>query len=212
MANKFLPFIVENSTPISIFKTLMSRSKGMNNVTLASVFSLVLDKPIAELRHYVKELPDMALEKIYEALIEKYPSARIDAYQIKWFHSLMELVTGNYEEFFHEDLKQFPIKDLAIFIVGTVHCGRFNSEYSKIPFDGVIPYDEETKAVLNNLTQYVKLSDTGTPIFIYSRSNLNAFLIHKALIEPRLYPDKEEETYNLILGKDPKEDDDEESW
>jgi hypothetical protein len=175
---------------------------------------LVLDKPIAELRHYVKELPDMALEKIYEALIEKYPEARVNESQIKWFHSLMVWVTGSHEEFFHEDLKTFSITDLGIFIVGTVHCGRFGPEYSKVPFDKVLPFDGECKAVLDNLTQYLKLSDKGNCIYVYSRSNLNAFLIHKALIEPAIYPDREEETYNIILSKKPKTDktDEEDSW
>jgi hypothetical protein len=50
MSNKFLPFIVENSTPLHILKTLLSRSKGMNEVLVASILYLVLEEDIKKLR------------------------------------------------------------------------------------------------------------------------------------------------------------------
>jgi len=63
MANKFLPFIVETSSPVHILKTLLSRSKGMNNNLVASMLYLIFTTELSKLRDIVKELPDMPLEQ-----------------------------------------------------------------------------------------------------------------------------------------------------
>ncbi len=77
MATKFLPFIVENSTPLHIYQTILFRSKGMKMHTVLSVFNILLNTPIRTVRDFVKTLPDLPLERVYEQIIARYPDKKL---------------------------------------------------------------------------------------------------------------------------------------
>ena len=135
--NKFLPFIVDSSTPKHIYKTLLSRSKGMNNVLIASVFNLTLNVNIKSLRDHVKALPDMPLEGLYEELLQKYGQYRIDEECLAYFRNLAEYVTAGQVEPWTEELQEFTPKDaMAFFCVVSIKGDKENT-YSKFNFSGL---------------------------------------------------------------------------
>lgn len=58
VASKFLPFITDKATPLSIFKALVQRSKGLSNQELYILFSAILCIGINKIKEKVKTFPE----------------------------------------------------------------------------------------------------------------------------------------------------------
>lgn len=199
MANKFLPFIVETSTPLHIFKTMLSRSKGMNVVVLASVFNLVLTRDISALRDIVKDMPDMALEKLYEELLIKFPGARLDARQVDVFQGMVKWFPEG--DHWIDDLKQFEEKDVMLFFLAMCHASMDIEPFTNAPFASLVLTDpSETYAVLDNLPEYVKFSDDGDHEVLFKNSaELRTFILYEGLIKESMVPDAPARTYRAVF-------------
>jgi hypothetical protein len=205
MANKFLPFIVESSTPLNIFKTLVSRSKGMNQLTLAAIFRLILSKPIKELRATVKLFDEMPLEKIYDELLVKYDGYRIENNCVSLLNTMLHWFPANHTSW-SEDLNIYEKKDIVTFIVGMILAGRDISEYTNMPFDNLVLQvggrRERVQSILSNVDDYVHFSDTAlNSLFICKREDLVSFVLYKAMFEDDVdpYTSKQKELdYKLI--------------
>ena len=202
MANKFLPFVVESSTPSSIFKTLISRSKGMNQVVLASVFNLVLTKPIGDLREYVKTLPEASLEKIYEELLVKYPDFRIPDSDVNTFLSVLSWFpdTKDYE-YWSNELEQYEQKDIITFFLGMIHAGKDISGFTNIPFDKVLSSNSEfIDEALNNFKGLIRFDDSGEQIIVVgSRKDLVGFVLYKIFLEETVVPDRNPDLIHRLV-------------
>ena len=185
MANKFLPFIVESSTPKNIFKTLMSRSKGMNDVLIASVFNLTLSVDIKKLRKIVKELPEMQLENIYEELLQKFPQYRVDEEVLFYFHNVIRYYPPSTPKYAPE-LSEFKLKDQATFFC--VMSGIDDDEckkYTKINFGLIHNY----KTILENFKEHVKFSDEGQTFSFSGSEDLKVFIMYHAVLRSQLEPE-----------------------
>lgn len=182
MSNKFLPFIVDSSTPKNIFKTLMSRSKGMNSVLIASIFNLTLKIDIKKLRSTVKELPEMPLEKVYEELLQKFPQHRVDEEVLYYAHNVIKLFPpGDYAK----QLSEFSAKDKATFFCVISKSKYPFDEYSKTNFKKI----HDFKVILENFKEYVHFSDEGVVTKFSGLPHLKTFILYNAIFRPQFLPD-----------------------
>jgi len=185
MANKFLPFVVEKSTPIHIYATLLSRSKGMKFELIASVFNLVLKVGIGPIREYVKTLEDMSVEALYENLTVQFEDCRIEGEDLEFYLSFARYIEADRVNRTSEELYDLDSKDLLVFLL--VMRGHPDwATYTSYPF----PLLEETMdKILNNLPNYISFSDTGTPRTFYSYSDLRAFILHETVLSNEKHAD-----------------------
>lgn len=159
MANKFLPFVVESSTPHHIFKTLLSRSKGMNKMLIASIFNLTLNVDIKKLREVVKEYPDMQVDKLYEELMTKYPHYRVVEEELNDFIGLSKYLPkikdDDNDPWLSEDLQTYPVNDALMFISVVLRSNLELSEYTSLDFTSLL----DTRPVMEKIDNFIILAD-----------------------------------------------------
>lgn len=202
MANKFLPFIVESSTPLHIFKTLLTRSKGMNDVLVASTFRLVLSIDIKTLREQAKELPEMHLEKIYEELLIKHPQCRIEDTDIQRILNVFKWLPKKPDTYmWHLELDQFERKDIALFLCG-LHLSDYEGEtYTSMPFYNLFKSHVDFDDIYNSVQDYVKFSDTGEKVVFLDEADLKGFVLYHAFLREPIDPDGTTITYNARFAR-----------
>ena len=178
MANKFLPFIVEKSTPINIYQTLLSRSKGMNTLVVIAVFQLVLQKGIIELRNKVKALDEMPLEAMYEELLNMYPESRIKDKELQLFLAFGNHLPDEASKYWAEELNEFSRNDILAFFLVLAKTGKL-ADTTDIAFDDILNQEE---VIMGNIQNYVKFSDTGVLKQFENEIDLKAYILYRALI------------------------------
>ena len=176
MANKFLPFIVEKSTPINIYQTLLSRSKGMNVLLVTSIFYLVVSKGILEVRKFVKTLPELQLEELYTAIMEGFPNFRIQDDEFKLYTSFARHTDKNRN--WSRELGEFTIFDTFAFFLVMSKVDRLH-EVTDMPFDKVVA---DKEGILNNIQKYVLFSDSAEVKEFYNSIDLQAYILYQALL------------------------------
>ena len=182
MANKFLPFIVEKSTPLHIYHTLLARSKGMNNALIATVLHVVLVVGITKVRTYVKTLPDLPLEKLYEEIADHYSPQRVSDYSLQLFLEVSSHIPRELIEdcFTPPELLELEIKDLIIFCLVLVLVERL-TEHTTLKFDELF---HNSLDVLDNIPQYLNFSDSGIPRQFKNAKDFRGFILYEVLINP----------------------------
>lgn len=178
MANKFLPFIVEKSTPINIYQTLLSRSKGMNTTLIASVLYLVLKNGITDVRAYVKTLEEMSLEALYNELVNHYPNSRIPDGELREFEAISQYLTDADKKQWATELNEFELKDILNFFFVVAKIGSLK-EVTELPFDQIF---ERADIVLENLSNYIKFSDSGTRTEFKTKLDLKAYIFYRVIL------------------------------
>lgn len=196
MSNKFLPFVVESSTPLHIFKTLLSRSKGMNKVLIASVFNLTLQVDIKKLREFVKALPEMPLEKTYEELLVKYAQYRVPEDNLRLFTDVSLFLPGDIK-LWDAKLDEFEIKDVMLFLCVLCHWNGSMEEYTEVSFDKLLDRSE----VFNDLSKWIVLSDSGKKIHVRNDRELEAFIMYTAKLLPEIPGSEPPPTYSISMGQ-----------
>lgn len=134
---KFFPFIVEKSTPTYIYQAILSRSKGINNVLITSVFWLILAKGITSVRDHAKTLPDtMSMSEIYEELLNAFPNYRVSTDSFRIFQEIGPYlkVLNKDNEFVFEELNVYEIEDIMCFLM-VVSLSGVASKYTNLPFE-----------------------------------------------------------------------------
>lgn len=186
MANKFLPFIVEKSTPIHIYQTLLSRSKGMNMNTVMSVLYTVLEVGITDLRKFIKTLPDLPLQQLYEEIIGKYSQYRLEDSELKVFTSLKNYIQENDKKEWSEELSDLELSDILMFFLVMVKANRLD-QVCNLPFDKLY---HDGQDVLNNLPNAIAFSDGGERMEFKNAKDLKAFILYNVFIaeEPPTKP------------------------
>jgi len=171
---KFLPFIVEKSTPIYIYQTLISRSKGLNNLLVTSIFFLVLSKGITAVRKTAEELPDQPTDKLYENLIAKYEDCRVSNKFYQRIQSIRHLFKKHAYESLSEELKDFEIADIMSFLlVICLHVGNAK-EFTLLTVEDL--FKDKTKEIENNIKKYKLFSNTGSVKNFTSKNDLAAYV------------------------------------
>lgn len=193
-SNKFLPFIVEKSTPINIYQTLLSRSKGMNTALVSSVFQLVLQEGILKLRETVKQMADLSLSSIYEELINTYPDCKIDDGELSLFLNFETFFLPTDNQSWVDELSDFSLADILVFFLVMAKVDKLE-ELTDIPFDKVLRHKDR---VLADIHQYVKFSDNGEPRYFVDIAELKAFILYTALLSSN--SDKDLVTFAIFNG------------
>lgn len=199
VANKFLPFIVESSTPLNIFKTLLSRSKGMNRVLVASIFNLTLSIEIKKLRETVKNLPELPLEKLYEELMIKYEQYRVPEHTLQLFENLPNFIPAQEDGvIWSEELDQFESKDIMMFFCVMSTSNSMN-DYSNLPWDQVADASVRSD-VFTKLQDFIVLADSGNKVYVKDETDLAAFVMAQVKLLPHLPGYNPPETFCIEMG------------
>lgn len=178
---KFLPFVVEKSTPIHIFQTLITRSKGMNEVLVASMLYLVVEKGIKQVRETASKIPDMDLDNLYETLLTQYPHYRITNEQFSKIQSVAEHFHMWYPGKISAELTEYNLSDRMSFLLVMSLTGKLK-EYTSLRFD--LLYTDAADEILNNLIDLDLFSSDGHDYFFKSKEDLKAFIwCHELLVE-----------------------------
>jgi hypothetical protein len=116
---KFFPFIVEKSSPTYIFQAIISRSKGINTLLVGSIFHLIMERGIDEIRTVTKTLPDsMGIAQIYDELMTQYPAFRISEKTYGIFQEMSRyLKIEGFNNFVGEELNEYSHKDIMLFLL-----------------------------------------------------------------------------------------------
>ncbi len=180
MSNKFLPFIVEKSEPLQVYQTLLSRSKGMNFITVSTVLYIVLDRGITEVRKFVKTLPELQLEKLYEEIIQHYQTHQILVDVMNRYISLAKYFPSSTNEAWSDKFQEYEVKDIMIFMLVLSHISATAVEkYTSLDFTSVINHH---KAIMENLPNYITFSNTGEPNEFAGAADLEAFILYNVLM------------------------------
>ena len=186
MSNKFLPFVVENSTPLHMFKTLMSRSKGMNQVLIASTFHLILKENIKRLREQVKELPEMPLEKLYEELLIQYPAYRVQDEVLASFQNIFPFFPAC--DYWNTELKNYSATDAMLFFCSMSHARLSIEDYTEYPYN-LIMDEKALGEIFSNIPRHIQFSDKGEPVQFDDPAQLRCFILYHALFKELMEPD-----------------------
>lgn len=191
--NKFLPFVVENSTPKHIFKTLMQRGKGIPDRMLATILNIVLYMGIDNLRKKIKNFPELQdTVTLYERLMQEYQSLDVSSTYMDIFRAL-PFKPGWEEEMVH-DLDEFSAKEKRIFLCVLSKHEGMSAPYVNINFDCMADYIAILKKPLKEL---VSLSDKGTPLSLHTMVDLQAFILYDYLLRIQIDPEEPKKVWNL---------------
>lgn len=206
MANKFLPFIVEKSPLDSIYQTMLSRSKGINTLTLLSVFHAVGAQGIKKVREYVdSQSSDLTTEQLYQSIANHFSNYAVDGddysafYLLRYMVSVEDLAEGN------DKFQGYSHADILGFILVATLIGKSN-DYFAIDYDS---YLKNYSKVTQNIPEYVNLADdSGSDaavevIELYDVKAVEAFILYKGLIFP-----ESEKVFRIKLNKTEGDDDD----
>lgn len=174
---KFLPFVVADSTPIYVYQTIISRSKGMNSLDVVSIFYLVMDKGIKEVRATAEKLPAMALDKVYDALLNTFPTYRIHEESFQLMRSMEPYVTSEPYAEITEELYEYEMPDILNFLLVMCLVGRV-SAFTTLRFDTLL---EENHLPIN-LSKISLFSSNGKPAHFGSKEDLKAYVLFNALV------------------------------
>jgi hypothetical protein len=187
MGNKFLPFIVESSSQEHIFKTLLSRSKGMNRTTVAGVFNMALQLDINLLRKVVSDFPEMGLEEMYTALLQKYPMHIVSDGILSRYEDVIEILFHFHpeEKWYDEDkLGDFAKKDVAMFIF-VLNVARIDtSDYSNFEYIDLL----DPSNYLDKFYKHVKFCDNGTKMEFATEDALRNYISYAGIFGPQMSP------------------------
>lgn len=197
MSNKFLPFVVENSTPLHIFKTLMSRSKGMNQVLIVSIFNLILTHDIKELRKKVKDLPEMPLEKLYEELLIKYPQTRVNDTALATFQ-IIEKYFSEKCKAWDDELNSYTPNDVMLFFCGMAHARLAIDDYTDFPYDQLIN-GSKSDEILDNIQDHVMFDDKGISVCFDNEIELRCYILYFGLFRYLMDPNASNVSYCATL-------------
>lgn len=180
MANKFLPFIVEKSTPPHIYQTLLSRSKGMNTALITSVFYLVLHKGIKEIRTHVKTLPDMQLEALYEELLNHWQEARIPEEDLQIFLGLSNYITSDETDKWDEALSEFSHNDIMAFFLVVCKCG-ISDNFTDLDFHNIF-LQGTREGALNDIGKHKLFSDKASKMMFENPFELKCYILYQIFL------------------------------
>ena len=170
---KFLPFVVKKSTPEHIYQALISRSKGMNSLLIASILHLVVEKGIVTVRATAAGLPDMELSKLYEQLINAYPSYRITNEQFEKIQSVGKYINYHKKGNISDGLCEYEEKDIMSFLLVMLLIGKLE-EYTSFKLEKL--FDGTSRKSELNLIENGLFSNSGSSFLFSSKEELAAYV------------------------------------
>lgn len=177
---KFLPFIVEKSTPENVYQTILSRSKGLNNLLVASILFLVLDKGITKVRKTASTYPDtLPLGKLYEELLTVYPGYSISNENFQIVHAIGKYIEEYAWDRIPDSLKEYELTDIMSFLLVMVYINKL-SEYTSLSFKHL--FDGKREEAVNDLVPHKLFSSECIPRLFSSSDDLAAYIHFHVLV------------------------------
>lgn len=179
---KFLPFVVDKSTPEYIFQSLITRSKGVNSLLVSSIFNLILSFGISKIRQEAKDLPDdLPLSKVYEELIIRHTSYQISNDLYQKFQSIAEYIESYHKQELNDELKEYDIEDIMIFLM-VMYLQSKEDQYISISLQPMGNGDYEK--ITTELSKFGLFSNDGEERMFQSKEDLRSYIIYYGLLNP----------------------------
>jgi len=140
MSNNFLPFVTSESDDLYIYTSLIQRTKGVHYHKIANLLTIVLSVGQEEIRKYAKELPDINQDEMYNQIINKYDTYKIDEVILKKFLSLERFFKdATYRNdkdstVFDKCLENISIEMSLLFLACVSYLKKDTSIYSECDF------------------------------------------------------------------------------
>lgn len=181
MSNKFLPFVVEKTSPENVFLTLVSRTKGVETKAVLAIFCAVIDAGIKHVREYIKTLPpNMDSSDLYESLFRNYADYAPD---VDYLSLVTDLVEHKYVTTDHEEVKKLSDVNYAQYLTALSYLGKLPEGHSDIDMNRL--YGLFVNNIHKNLKEHFVISedpsDTPYEIVVSSYSELLMKLYIKKL-------------------------------
>jgi len=195
MSYKFLPFVTENSSVESIFKSIVQRGKGLSDRQLSIIYSSILVLGIDKVKEKVNSMPDsLNSQKILEEIANSYPQYEIPVSQMEFWYYVLEFY-GSQKIKNHIQYERTELK-----IMFTCIATYFPSKLKEIGFteDYKILTDwceEDFNVEIINLSK-INFSSLSKKVGFYSLEEFKAYLslcITSALPVTEIMP--------VVLGK-----------
>jgi len=178
-STKFLPFVSNSSSELSIFKALVQRSKGSSTSTLTSLFSIIVNVGIENVRGYMDKLPaGMTNSEKTKELINTSPEYSISPLILDFWCCILE----NYRLKGIKELEPFSAEELGILFSSIAHF-----KPSSLPVIGINDDLSNLKdfIVMDTFNikdlKHVKLSDSADAekVEFFSYPEMLAFIAFK---------------------------------
>jgi hypothetical protein len=192
---KFLPFVVEKSTPLHTFQTIVSRSKGMNQIAIASIFWLIMDKGISYVRQIATELPEMPLDKLYDQIINACPTYLIPNADFKAFGSMGKFIDKYAKDKISAELHEYEMSDIMSFLLA-MHYMKKLPDYTSLRLEDLL--NGKAFAAEIELDKYKLFSNEGAICYFKNREQISAYIQFHAVI----FNDKEHKQVRAAISFD----------
>lgn len=184
---KILPFVVEKSTPMHIFQTLVQRGKGLNHVLMASVFYAILSEGIAKIRDITLTIPEgTSTNEIYQAILTKLPKYSVSSDSFfNRLKNVIQNIDNTHPHLLPEELKEYDTIDKTIFLAG-VTLADIDKDYTNLDLMRIADI-EPIEHALNNLPQgeHPMFSSTAELVTVFnSKAELIDYIITYLVILP----------------------------
>lgn len=162
MSNKFLPFIVESSTPLSIWTTILARSKGMDHGLIVSMFNLTMNYGVQKLRTESKQLPDMDTTDLYAKLMDMHPNYRVDNELLRIFTGMCKYCSKSMlnEHVYNDVTVDLSPEQVFQFLFPLCSNELPLSEYTSLPLDHAIDMEH----IFKFISDHLKFADDGKEV------------------------------------------------
>ena len=161
-------------TPLHIYKTLITRGKGVPEHLLASIFNAILEEGIAKVRSVAVGIPQMSnTEGLYRTLVlEHFNKHAIPHKNIELFTKMASYTDNQFWEHFPKEMDELSVKERLLFL-SVVHDKPFLPDYTDLPVDKVIMH---MPALCSNLKNFLTFGNgTGaTQVIVTSSEELHS--------------------------------------
>lgn len=150
MSHKFLPFITEASSPESIFKALVQRSKGFNLKSLSAIYSAILSVGIKKVKDYIKTLPvEMSSNDVMNSIAANYVKFATPVEKIDFWKYIIRLYGENNlktSTYYSLDELSIMVSSIATYSPDLINTINFSwdtkliIDFSSTDFDRKISY------------------------------------------------------------------------
>jgi len=181
---KFLPFVKESTSPLSLYKTLVERGKGIPPFLLCGVFNTILEKGIDTVRDYVAVSGESTTKEVYTRLVE-YFNCDLSYGYIKNVELLVPYILDEYWKTRTSGLEQFSIAEGLRFLA-VLYLHQPVSNYTTFRFS--CRDLSSSKGILSNLKDTGLFSDSGDPVVFTSKETLKGYILFHGSMDPNPPP------------------------
>lgn len=179
--NKFLPFITEGSSAIQIYKTLLGKSQGIDNKTIADIFAITLSVGIEDVRNLVANGKKLGTSELYATISNEFHQHQIASGRVRMIDNMPRTISMEDLKLTTDKLKDFTVPQIMLFLLAVASAGStgMRKEYSDIPFEDLLDGDKVQRAYLDISGMF---SSTGEVVNFASEAFLESFVLCTTLL------------------------------